>query len=39
MCPRQMKQRINVDPDKLLPKLPKPRDLKVNGTCRFQQAR
>lgn len=32
MCPRQMKSRMNVDPDKLLPKLPKPRDLKPYPT-------
>jgi ribosome biogenesis protein ERB1 len=33
MCPRQMKNRMNIDPDKLLPKLPKPRDLRPFPTA------
>ena len=27
LCPRARKKRLNVDPDSLLPKLPKPKDL------------
>ncbi|XP_025070024.1 ribosome biogenesis protein BOP1 isoform X2 [Alligator sinensis] len=28
LCPRQRKMRVNVDPEDLIPKLPKPRDLQ-----------
>ena len=28
LCPRQRKMKINVDPDSLIPKLPKPKDLQ-----------
>ncbi|XP_061680877.1 ribosome biogenesis protein bop1 [Syngnathoides biaculeatus] len=28
LCPRQRKMRVNVDPDDLIPKLPKPKDLQ-----------
>lgn len=28
LCPRKMKMKLNMNPDDLLPKLPKPRDLK-----------
>ncbi|XP_033924121.1 ribosome biogenesis protein BOP1 [Melopsittacus undulatus] len=28
LCPRQRKMRVNVDPEELIPKLPKPRDLQ-----------
>ena len=28
LCPREMKQRLNIDPDSLLPQLPKPAELR-----------
>jgi ribosome biogenesis protein ERB1 len=35
LCPRQLKRRLNIDPETLLPQLPKPRDLKPfpNALC------
>ncbi len=28
LCPRSLKRRLNIDPETLVPKLPKPQDLK-----------
>uniref|UniRef100_A0A9L0T9Y5 Ribosome biogenesis protein BOP1 n=1 Tax=Equus caballus TaxID=9796 RepID=A0A9L0T9Y5_HORSE len=33
LCPRQRKMRVNVDPEDLIPKLPRPRDLQPFPTC------
>jgi len=35
LCPRTMKRRLNIDPNSLLPKLPKPKELKPfpNSLC------
>jgi ribosome biogenesis protein ERB1 len=35
LCPRKMKQRLNIDPEALVPRLPKPRELKPfpNNLC------
>lgn len=35
LCPRKLKKRLNIDPEALVPRLPKPRDLKPfpNSLC------
>ncbi|KAG3273388.1 block of proliferation 1 [Ictidomys tridecemlineatus] len=33
LCPRQRKMRVNVDPEDLIPRLPRPRDLQPFPTC------
>jgi ribosome biogenesis protein ERB1 len=35
LCPRKLKMRLNIDPETLLPKLPKPKELKPypNSLC------
>uniref|UniRef100_K7C1V0 Ribosome biogenesis protein BOP1 n=1 Tax=Pan troglodytes TaxID=9598 RepID=K7C1V0_PANTR len=33
LCPRQRKMRVNVQPEDLIPKLPRPRDLQPFPTC------
>lgn len=33
LCPRQRKMRVNVDPEDLIPKLPRPRDLQPFPVC------
>jgi ribosome biogenesis protein ERB1 len=35
LCPRKMKRRLNIDPETLIPRLPKPRELKPfpNSLC------
>ncbi|XP_036779019.2 ribosome biogenesis protein BOP1 isoform X2 [Manis pentadactyla] len=33
LCPRQRKMRVNVDPEDLIPRLPRPRDLRPFPTC------
>ncbi|XP_024518747.1 ribosome biogenesis protein BOP1 homolog isoform X1 [Selaginella moellendorffii] len=35
LCPRTRKKRLNIDPDSLLPKLPKPKDLQPYPTTCF----
>ena len=34
LCPRKMKMKLNMNPDDLIPKLPKPRDLKPFPTTK-----